>query len=234
LANGLIFRGHVREAGLVVGNRFEMPFFMDLATLNAIPADTVERVLARWLEHPGDQSLLYFPWFATGPCYRTLEAAHWWASRRDTASLQRLMRRQNSEARAVGNAVVRIGAHPVPGFVAGALALARGDTALALSRFLAFPDSLCPGAPPLRDVRFRLLAAVGRGTEAAAVFDRSHDRRVPLMLERARVAERLGDRATAVHYYQFVLQAWQHADSELRPVAAEARAALGRLPQGAR
>ena len=229
LANVLIFRGHVHEARLVVGNRFEMPFFMDLATLGAIPPDTVETILAQWFQHPGDQNLLYFPWFATGPCYRTLEAAHWWASRRDTASLQRLMQRQNSEARAVRNAVVAIDAHPVPGFVGGALALAQGDTALALSRFLAFPDSLCPDAERLREVRFRLLAAVGRGTEAAAVFDRSHDRRVPLMLERARVAERLGDRTTAVHYYQFVLQAWQHADPELQPVVAEARAALARL-----
>jgi len=229
LANVLIFRGHLQEARGVIGNRFEMPFFMDLAALGAIPPDTVETVLTQWLQRPGDQNLLYFPWFATGPCYRTLDAALWWASRRDTASLQRLMRRQNSEARAVGNAVVAIDGHPVPGFVGGALALAQGDTTLALSRFLAFPDSLCPDAPPLREVRFRLLVAVGRGPEAAALFDRSHDRRVPLMLERARVAERLGDRPTAVHYYQFVLQAWLHADADLQPVVAEARAGLTRL-----
>jgi len=78
-------------------------------------------------------------------------------------------------------------------------------------------------------VRFRLLAAVGRGPEAAAVFDRSHDRRMPILLERARLAERLGDRPTAVKYYQFVVQAWLHADPELQPVVAEARAALARL-----
>ncbi len=229
LANVLIHRGHLQEARGVIGNRFEMPFFMDLATIGGIPPETVETVLSRWVQHPDDQHLLYFPWFATGPCYRTLEAALWWASRRDTASLQRLMRRQDSEGRAVSNVVVAIDAHPVPGFVGGALALAQGDTTLALSRFLAFPDSLCPEAQPLREVRFRLLAAAGRDTEAAAVFDRGHDRRVPLMLERARLAERLGDRPTAVHYYQFVVQAWLHAEPELQPVVTEARAAIARL-----
>ncbi|MDP3911106.1 MAG: hypothetical protein Q8Q14_12015, partial [Gemmatimonadales bacterium] len=229
LANGLIFRGHLQEARRVVGNQFELPFYMDLAALGAIPPDTVETVLTQWLQHPGDQNLLYFPWFATGPCYQTLEAAHWWASRRDTASLRRLARRQDAKARAVGNTEMVIGAHPVPGFVWGALALAHGDTAAALNRFLAFPDSLCPDAPPVREVRFRLLVAVGRGPEAASLFDRSHDRRVPLMLERARLAERLHDRATAIHYYEFVVQAGLHADPELQPVVAQARSALSRL-----
>jgi serine/threonine-protein kinase len=229
LANVHIFRGHLHQARVLVGNGFELPFFMDLAALGAIPSDTVEMVLAQWLQHSGDGTLLYFPFFATGPCYRTLEAAHWWASRRDTANLRRLARRQDSDARAGGKGVVPIGAHPVLSFVRGALALAQGDTVSALNRFLTFPDSLCPDAQPVRDVRFRLLAAVGRDAEAAAVFDRSHERRVPLMLERARLAERLGDRSTALHYYQFVIQAWQHADPELQPVVAEARAALSRL-----
>jgi hypothetical protein len=56
-----------------------------------------------------------------------------------------------------------------------------------------------------------------------------YDHRVPLLLERARLADRLGDRPTAVHYYRFVLQSWLHADPELQPFVAEARAALQRL-----
>jgi DNA-binding SARP family transcriptional activator len=228
LANVLVHRGHLREARAVVGNSVEMSSFIELALIGAIPPETVETVLARWVQHPGEPDLLYFPWFATGPCYRTLDAALWWASRRDTATLQRLVRREDSAARTV-NRLVPLYARPVPELARAALALTRGDTTAALSRFLAFPDSLCPGAERLREVRFRLLTAVGRGTEAAEVFDRSHDRRVPLMLARARLAERLGDRDTAIHYYQFVLQAWQHADPELQPVVAEARAALSRL-----
>ena len=228
LANVLIHRGHLREASGVVANSFEMPSFMELARIGAIPPETVATVLAQWVQHPGGQDLLYFPWFATGHCYRTLDAALWWASRRDTATLQRLVRREDSAARTV-NRLVPLYARPVPEFARAALALARGDTTAALSRFLAFPDSLCPGAERLREVRFRLLAAVGRGTEAAEVFDRSHDRRVPFMLERARLAERLGDRPTAVHYYQFVRQAWLQGDPAVQPVVAEARAAIVRL-----
>jgi len=186
-------------------------------------------VLTRWVHHSDDQDFLYFPWFAEGPCYRTLDAALWWASGRDTVSLQRLVRREEAESRVPRNVAVAVDAHPVPGFAHAALALARGDTSLALSRFLAFPDSLCPDAQQLREVRFRLLAAAGRGHEAAAVFDRSHDRRGPLMLERARLAERLGDRPTALKYYQFVAQAWLHADPELQPYVAEAHTALERL-----
>jgi len=76
------------------------------------------------------------------------------------------------------------------------------------------------------------LAVEGREPEAAWVWSRLWDHRVPLMLQRAVIAERMGDRPTATHYYQFVLQAWQHADSELQPFVAEARAALTRLSGG--
>ncbi len=49
------------------------------------------------------------------------------------------------------------------------------------------------------------------------------------VLERGRVAERLNDRATAARSYQYVLDAWRHADPELRPYVDEARAGLARL-----
>jgi hypothetical protein len=48
-------------------------------------------------------------------------------------------------------------------------------------------------------------------------------------LERGRVAERLGDRDRAPEAYRFVAAAWRHADPELQPYVAEARAGLGRL-----
>jgi serine/threonine-protein kinase len=223
----LIYRGHLQEARSIVGNHVGAAF-MELAELGLIPRETVETALSEWFHHPSEEDLSLYPRVAAGPCHRTLDAALWWAVQKDTASLQRLVRREASAARTV-NPLAPINARPVPELASAALALARGDTTSALSRFLAFPDSLCPDAGRLREVRFRLLAAAGRDSEAAAVFDRSHDRRVPLMLERARLAERLGDRPTALHYYQFVFQAWQHADPELQAVVAQARAAIVRL-----
>jgi hypothetical protein len=48
-------------------------------------------------------------------------------------------------------------------------------------------------------------------------------------LERGRVAERLGDRETAVKAYTYVSVLWRNADPELQPYVAEARAGLQRL-----
>jgi hypothetical protein len=48
-------------------------------------------------------------------------------------------------------------------------------------------------------------------------------------LERARVAERVGDRAKASRDYQYVADGWRHADAQLQPYVTEAREALARL-----
>jgi hypothetical protein len=48
-------------------------------------------------------------------------------------------------------------------------------------------------------------------------------------LERARVAERLGQREKAEQWYRHVADVWRHADPELRPALAEARQGLARV-----
>jgi hypothetical protein len=83
-------------------------------------------------------------------------------------------------------------------------------------------------------VRARLLAATGHPRVAATILA---DRPTLLpsaidvlwALERARVAERLGDPATARRNYAVVAGAWRDADADLTPVVDEARAALKRL-----
>jgi len=228
LAQALIHRGHLHEARRVVEHRFVMQEFMTLAELGEIPPDSVETALDGWIDSPEQPGVhLLFPWLMEGRCYRTMDAALWWVARGDIRKLQRLLRREESALRTFNVVWSPPHARPVPEFVRAALALARGDTTAALQRMP--QDWLCPGAPQRRALQFRLLAATGRDSAATWVWDRIYDRRVPLMLERARVAERLGDRSTAVHYYQFVVQAWLHADPELQPVVAEARAALTRL-----
>ena len=49
------------------------------------------------------------------------------------------------------------------------------------------------------------------------------------VLERGRLAERLGERETAVRAYRFVASAWIHADPELQPYVTQARRAFERL-----
>jgi len=119
--------------------------------------------------------------------------------------------------------------------VAGAyLALARGDTAESLRRFAALPDSVCAMCAVPRLAYARVLTSRGRLGEAASVLI---DRPTLLpsaidvlwALERARVAERLGDPATARQSYGTVVGAWRGADSDLAPIVTEARAALRRL-----
>jgi hypothetical protein len=115
------------------------------------------------------------------------------------------------------------------------LALARGDTAESLRRFTALPDSLCELCAVPRLVHARLLASTGHPREAAAILS---DRPTLLpsavdvlwALERGRVAERLGDQATARRSYTMVIDAWRDADPDLAPTVDEARAALKRLP----
>ena len=48
-------------------------------------------------------------------------------------------------------------------------------------------------------------------------------------LERARVAERLGERDGAIRGYQYVADVWRHADPELQPYVTEATQGLARL-----
>jgi tetratricopeptide (TPR) repeat protein len=48
-------------------------------------------------------------------------------------------------------------------------------------------------------------------------------------LDRARVAERRGDREKAIRSYQYVADVWRRADPELQPYVAEAKEGLSRL-----
>jgi len=125
-----------------------------------------------------------------------------------------------------------------------ALDLAPGDRA-------AFLKQVCPGDPALRAEVERLLhdaesgdsfleepvstyaaPLVARVAQPHAVVPGEHLGVYEIVRELGRggrVAERLNDRVTATRSYQCVLDAWRHADPELRPYVDEARAGLARL-----
>ena len=114
------------------------------------------------------------------------------------------------------------------------LALARADTAEALRRFASLPDSLCQMCAVPRYEYASVLASRGRLREAASILA---DRPTLLpsaidvlwALERARVAEQLGDVATARQGYALVVAAWSGGDNELAPIVDDARRAMSRV-----
>jgi len=102
-----------------------------------------------------------------------------------------------------------------------------------LRAFASLPDSVCGlwwiSCRAQKVTEARLLEAVGEDRRAIELLDRWAGLEPLAVLERARLAERLGDRAKAIKSYQFVADVWRHADPELQPYVVEARSALARL-----
>jgi serine/threonine-protein kinase len=247
LAKRLAYRGHLKEARALLGNRVS-EIFVGLALLGTIPHDTASRVAALWYRErnplPGDpwpSHMAEFTEFVTPP------VAIWLAARRDTSGLLALLARADSTARTFGPSCKRECETPgppdatflrwTPGFVRATLALARRDTAEALRRLQALPDSAFAQDWRVRLLRFQLLAAAQRDREALMVFDGPVlPPKSPLwvlgMLERGRISERRGEREKAIECYQFVVDVWRHANPELQRHVSEARDGLKRLASG--
>jgi hypothetical protein len=227
LANVLGYRGHVREVHEILRASDRLtrsPIFTELALLGIVRPDTADATFQRRLRE--------------GPVWPAGlgMAPPWWAARRDSTSLklyvQRLRGRATSQPNPAG-----LPLHIIEYRLAAAeayLALARADTAAAAARFQALPITT-GGVWHERLTLARLLVALRRDKEALAVLDLGYPHayfalgRVPWALERARVAERLGEREKALHWYGFVAKVWRHADPELRPYVDEARSGLQRL-----
>ncbi len=229
LAFELTRRGHLKEAyGLypVFGTtplaQFLNPYDR-LALFGAIPADTVAVTFRRALESDPAEN-------ATG----LVPALAWWYAQGDTASLEHFALRVDSVIqRDTINPAVTVLRRYSAAAARAYLVLAQGDSAAALEAFAALPDSACGhglvSCRPPKLTEARLLVAAGQDQKAAAVLDRWGELEPLALLERARIAERLGDRETALRCYRYVAAIWLHADPELQPYVREARTGLERL-----
>jgi len=225
LAIARAYRGHLAEAYRDIGS--QNPFlYAELAIAGGVPRDSADAVFARWAETPNQ----------AGPWGIAVAGA-----RRDTAALLQIEKRLEG---AVGHLppTAPVMARDFVGYMIQStkayLALARSDSARALSLFLALPDSACFTFCNLDGlVRVQLLESRGRSQDALASLERQPGGSMlpPLpsdvlrTLTRGRLQERLGQRDKATEAYAYVAAVWARADSVLQPYVAEARAGLTRL-----
>jgi tetratricopeptide (TPR) repeat protein len=228
LANLLMLRGHLRESAELLAHTppgadrgYRAWTGQELALLGGRLPDSHEAWLLHLLDGP----------FRPDSVPSAAAALGLWTARGDTVHLRRLERVLDSLARNPKAIPDMRRALPM---VRAFLTFARGDSGTALRQLMALPDSEYDDGI-LRLIRANLLAAAGRDSEAAQQLEHSMNVYVPLapdglrMLQRGRVAERLGRREDALESYQWVTAIWRNADPELQPLVQEARAGLQRL-----
>jgi eukaryotic-like serine/threonine-protein kinase len=226
VAMALANRGHVREAYRMADSfPDEYPQF---AALGVVDSEAARATFTRWLREP----------LAKAQSFEDLEAhvaaLWWWAARRDTAALRAATRQWDGLSGAARhNVALRLWASYGRDAARAYASLVGGDTAAALQRFAALPDSVCPCLFD-RIVTAELLAARGRPHDAEVVLERARpiewDPAEGLWwVARGRAAERAGDRQEAIGDYRFITALWRNGDPEVMGHVAEARAGLERL-----
>ena len=230
----LASRGHVLEAFQLYPGEDEW-VFAEYALGGSLPLDTVRARFAGVLRDARPTR----PLRPRGGVHRIalMVPFSWWTAQGDTVSLQRALSLASRFSQLSG---APFGAG-VWRYVAAAadadLALARRDTAGALRRFLALPDTLCPWCKYERLQTAELLAATGRWEDAYSFMQPGIRSSVEFegvsnivwTLIAARAAEATGRRDDARRDYRLVADMWRFADPALRRVGADARLAARRL-----
>jgi tetratricopeptide (TPR) repeat protein len=245
VAVALADRGSLREAAeadhRLIVDPGASPFSLgadllpELALFGAVPDELAAKAFSPSLE-PG----VAVSWDFGPP--RSLKGLLWWAKKGDTSALALFGRRMGEAARREQRPVDRLRARYLQGAAAAYLALAQRDSATALRRLAALPDTACAfvGCWYQKITEAALLSARGEDGRAAEILDiwLVNEGKIPsavvARLDRARIAERLHDRETALRNYQFVLDVWRRADPELAQYVAEAKQGLARLTGEAR
>jgi hypothetical protein len=210
----LAFRGRFAAAYEALGTNIgpvEADSFGLLATLGAVPGDTVAAVFARLLH---DRSI----WMAA--------ALPWWAARRDTTSLVAAMARADGELAHATSVLARRDWAYRAAAVRAYLSLARNSSD-ALVRFNQLADTLCMACYLDRLTKARLLDSLGSYAAAEHLLsERLHTLLSPVEVamanDRARVAEKVQHYDAAARAYEFVAKAWSPGDDVPRSRASQA------------
>ncbi len=219
----LAYRGRLREAHALADST-DIELFAELAMLEAIAKDTVALVCRAWLAADNGSGMYH--------------ALPWWAAQQDTASISRAIESWRTQ---LSSGSIMPEDEPITEYAveaAGAyLALAHGDSAIALRQFQALP--VWPWGDLYRErlTLGQLLASVGRHGEAVAVLDqapvprtnRPRPGEIYWILQRGASHEALGDTVEALRAYRFVSNTWHHADGSLRSLVDDARRGRDRL-----
>jgi len=225
LCRQLGLRGHIREATpceVQANALWGVPSHVPAALVGAMPAESARAVLGADF-HKVNQGIPQ--WIYGSP---------FWAAVGDTAALRETIRESDSTLHVATDRSLRCFAQYGAYSARAYLALARHDTTRALEEFLSIPDSL--EAWKLCDnlTTAQLLTSRHRDNEAIRLLRALSPewfpaRKLLMMFERGRVAERLGAWREATWAYRYVGDMWMHADPELQPYVREARAAVARL-----
>lgn len=224
LGYALAFRGHLSEAALVMlPSKFgRETVYSNFVAMGALSPEAAKQ---------------YFNDAKSGSIDRPtalIAAQAWWADRRDTTAIRESAERAEQFAanQPMGNP--RRYATFLALDARAYLALAKGDTSDALTRFLALPSMDCidPYCIGHRLTAAQLLSARGRDVEALRILDIIPNIYLPLTVrwrfERARVAEKM-KRADAEADYRYVAELWRNADAPLQPIVKAALEGANRL-----
>ena len=214
LMGALAMRGYVSEAwALAIENKSYIA--AEIAGLALVPPDSALRIVKPWLHGRNDASLVPIP---------VMALTH------DSVTLLRMAAKTDSMMPKVPPAQRGIVFY-FTSVVRAFAALANNDTATAITRFDALPDSIL-SLPLDRVYHARLIARSDpRGALRVLQTKNTVDLvTVVRVLEQARLEERLGQRELAVEHYGRVADLWHNTDApQLRDARDEARTALQRL-----
>ena len=213
----LAYRGRMSEAAKALGDR-PSRLFVEIALAGGISADSSQARISDWIARGIPHSFTTLPWLA---------------ERGDAGSINILMRRADSAARA-GAGLSRKAARYRAMSTRAYLSLAQRDTGEALKRFSLLSDTLCIACYTDRLYAARLAAATGKLNDADRLLNERLNTLITpaeilIALERGRVAAKLGKRDEAVRAFQLVADAWSVGDPEVQRFVAEAKREIGRL-----